>query len=34
MVLHSSGTTSAPKGISHSSNTLRYATEGMCSDGS
>jgi cyclohexanecarboxylate-CoA ligase len=30
MVLHSSGTTSAPKGISHSSNTLRYATEGIC----
>jgi cyclohexanecarboxylate-CoA ligase len=30
MVLHSSGTTSTPKGISHSSNTLRYATEGIC----
>ena len=30
-VLHSSGTTSAPKGIAHSSNTLRYATEGVCS---
>jgi acyl-CoA synthetase len=30
MILHSSGTTSAPKGISHSSNTLRYATEGVC----
>jgi acyl-coenzyme A synthetase/AMP-(fatty) acid ligase len=30
MLLHSSGTTSAPKGISHSSNTLRYATEGIC----
>jgi cyclohexanecarboxylate-CoA ligase len=30
MVLHSSGTTSAPKGIAHSSNTLRYATEGAC----
>src|SRR5439155_10799299 len=30
MVLHSSGTTSAPKGIAHSSNTLRYATEGVC----
>ena len=30
MVLHSSGTTSAPKGIAHSSNTLRYATEGIC----
>jgi cyclohexanecarboxylate-CoA ligase len=27
VVLHSSGTTSAPKGIMHSSNTLRYATE-------
>jgi cyclohexanecarboxylate-CoA ligase len=26
-VLHSSGTTSVPKGIMHSSNTLRYATE-------
>jgi cyclohexanecarboxylate-CoA ligase len=26
-VLHSSGTTSLPKGITHSSNTLRYATE-------
>src|SRR4051794_22511069 len=25
MLLHSSGTTSTPKGISHSSNTLRYA---------
>jgi acyl-coenzyme A synthetase/AMP-(fatty) acid ligase len=30
VVLHSSGTTSAPKGVSHSSNTLRYATEGVC----
>ena len=30
MVLHSSGTTSIPKGIAHSSNTLRYATEGIC----
>jgi cyclohexanecarboxylate-CoA ligase len=30
MVMHSSGTTSAPKGIVHSSNTLRYATEGIC----
>ena len=30
MVLHSSGTTSAPKGIAHSNNTLRYATEGIC----
>ena len=30
LVLHSSGTTSAPKGIVHSSNTLRYATEGVC----
>jgi cyclohexanecarboxylate-CoA ligase len=30
MILHSSGTTSTPKGISHSSNTLRYATEGLC----
>jgi acyl-coenzyme A synthetase/AMP-(fatty) acid ligase len=30
MVLHSSGTTSVPKGIAHSSNTLRYATEGIC----
>jgi acyl-coenzyme A synthetase/AMP-(fatty) acid ligase len=30
LVLHSSGTTSAPKGIAHSSNTLRYATEGVC----
>jgi acyl-coenzyme A synthetase/AMP-(fatty) acid ligase len=29
MVLHSSGTTSTPKGIAHSSNTLRYATEGI-----
>ena len=26
-VLHSSGTTSLPKGITHSANTLRYATE-------
>src|SRR5919106_2824128 len=26
-VLHSSGTTSVPKGIMHSTNTLRYATE-------
>ena len=25
-----SGTTSEPKGIVHSSNTLRYATEGIC----
>ena len=33
MVLHSSGTTSAPKGIAHSSNTLRYATEGVCRAG-
>jgi cyclohexanecarboxylate-CoA ligase len=30
MVIHSSGTTSTPKGIAHSSNTLRYATEGIC----
>ncbi len=30
LVLHSSGTTSAPKGVAHSSNTLRYATEGLC----
>jgi acyl-coenzyme A synthetase/AMP-(fatty) acid ligase len=30
-VLHSSGTTSTPKGIAHSSNTLRYAAEGVCS---
>ena len=30
MVMHSSGTTSSPKGIVHSSNTLRYATEGIC----
>jgi acyl-coenzyme A synthetase/AMP-(fatty) acid ligase len=30
LILHSSGTTSAPKGIAHSSNTLRYATEGLC----
>ena len=27
LLLHSSGTTSAPKGIMHSTNTLRYATE-------
>jgi acyl-coenzyme A synthetase/AMP-(fatty) acid ligase len=27
LLLHSSGTTSTPKGIMHSSNTLRYATE-------
>jgi cyclohexanecarboxylate-CoA ligase len=27
VLLHSSGTTSVPKGIMHSSNTLRYATE-------
>jgi len=31
MLLHSSGTTSAPKGIMHSSNTLRYAAEQICS---
>ena len=30
-VLHSSGTTSLPKGIVHSSNTLRYATEQIMS---
>jgi acyl-CoA synthetase (AMP-forming)/AMP-acid ligase II len=30
VLLHSSGTTSEPKGIAHSSNTLRYATEGLC----
>jgi cyclohexanecarboxylate-CoA ligase len=30
IVLHSSGTTSSPKGVAHSSNTLRYATEGLC----
>jgi acyl-CoA synthetase (AMP-forming)/AMP-acid ligase II len=30
VVLHSSGTTSAPKGVAHSSNTLRYATEALC----
>jgi acyl-CoA synthetase (AMP-forming)/AMP-acid ligase II len=30
MVMHSSGTTSEPKGIVHSSNTLRYATAGIC----
>src|SRR4051812_10673215 len=30
MVMHSSGTTSQPKGIVHSSNTLRYATAGIC----
>jgi len=30
VVIHSSGTTSDPKGIVHSSNTLRYATEGLC----
>jgi cyclohexanecarboxylate-CoA ligase len=30
VVIHSSGTTSTPKGIVHSSNTLRYATEGLC----
>jgi len=30
VVLHSSGTTSAPKGVAHSSNTLRYAAEGVC----
>jgi cyclohexanecarboxylate-CoA ligase len=30
LILHSSGTTSTPKGIAHSSNTLRYATEGVC----
>jgi acyl-CoA synthetase (AMP-forming)/AMP-acid ligase II len=29
LVLHSSGTTSAPKGVAHSTNTLRYATEGL-----
>jgi acyl-CoA synthetase (AMP-forming)/AMP-acid ligase II len=30
VLIHSSGTTSDPKGIVHSSNTLRYATEGLC----
>jgi acyl-CoA synthetase (AMP-forming)/AMP-acid ligase II len=30
VLLHSSGTTSEPKGIAHSSNTLRYATEALC----
>src|SRR4051812_26437570 len=30
LVMHSSGTTSEPKGIVHSSNTLRYATDGIC----
>jgi cyclohexanecarboxylate-CoA ligase len=30
VLLHSSGTTSEPKGVAHSSNTLRYATEGLC----
>jgi cyclohexanecarboxylate-CoA ligase len=30
LVLHSSGTTSSPKGIAHTSNTLRYATEALC----
>src|SRR6201987_3846411 len=30
MVLHSSGTTSSPKGVGHSDNTLRYGTEGLC----
>jgi cyclohexanecarboxylate-CoA ligase len=30
LLIHSSGTTSEPKGIVHSSNTLRYATEGLC----
>jgi acyl-coenzyme A synthetase/AMP-(fatty) acid ligase len=29
MVLHSSGTTSKPKGIMHSSNTIRYASENV-----
>jgi cyclohexanecarboxylate-CoA ligase len=29
LVLHTSGTTSAPKGILHSSNTLRYAAESI-----
>jgi acyl-coenzyme A synthetase/AMP-(fatty) acid ligase len=29
LVLHTSGTTSAPKGILHSSNTLRYAAENI-----
>ena len=32
LVLHSSGTTSAPKGIAHSLNTLRYATEGFMNE--
>ena len=30
MVLHSSGTTSSPKGVGHSDNTLRYGTEALC----
>jgi acyl-CoA synthetase (AMP-forming)/AMP-acid ligase II len=30
MVMHSSGTTSAPQGVAHSSNTMRYATEALC----
>ena len=30
MILHSSGTTSSPKGVGHSDNTLRYGTEALC----